>query len=146
MSKTRLSVSLASLATLAACGGYDTVTPAGQAVTTAPGAVVTAPAPPGTIVTTPGTVVQPGAVVQPGTAVVVAPTAGVRPGVGRVESNNRLSLAGGEDRPVRRLGVRMSDGVLQYVDTRAQNIAIGDRVELTADNHILYGMGPLPPR
>jgi hypothetical protein len=52
-----------------------------------------------------------------------------------------VSLAGGDSRPTRRLGLRMDDGTVQFVDTEAQNLAVGDRVELTADNHIRY---PLP--
>jgi len=128
--------SMAALATLAACGGYDTVTPASGAVVTAPaaGTVVTTPAP----VAVAPTVVAPGTVVTPGTAVIVPPSGGVHPGTGRVESSTRLSLASGEERPTRRLGLRMDDGTVQFVDTQAQNVDIGERVELTADNHIIY--------
>ena len=130
-------ISMAALATLAACGGYDTVTPAPGAVVTAPGtAVTTAPAP--AVAVAPPAVIAPGTVVTPGTAVVVPPASGVHPGVGRVESNTRLSMAGGQDRPTRRLGLRMDDGTVQFVDTQAQDLGIGDRVQLTADNHIIY--------
>ena len=153
MKRISMTLSAAALAALGGCGGYDTVTPVGQPVTTAPGAVVTttpgpvvaAPAPvvtaPAPVATVPsGTVVAPGAVVSPGVAVVVPGTAGVRAGVGRVESNTRISRAGGQGSPTRRVGVRMDDGTIQYVETEAANLEIGDRVELTADNHIRYGM------
>ena len=152
MNRVRLSFSLVALSTLAACGGYDTVTPAGQVVTTAPGAVVTTTSSP-QVVTSPSTppvVVQtqppvavqttpPATVVTPGTAVVIPPAASVRPGTGRVESNTRMSQASGLNPPVRRVGVKMDDGTVQFFDTQAQNLEVGDRVELTADNHIRYG-------
>lgn len=139
MRRVPLTLCAASLAALAGCVGYEPVTPAGQVVTSAPGAVVTTQ-PPATVVTTPppAVITQPQAVVTPGTAVVIPPVAGVRPGVGRVESNQRLSQAGGESRPTRRIGLRMDDGTVQFVDTEAQNLNVGDRVELTADNHIRY--------
>lgn len=142
MRRVTLTLCAASLATLAGCGGYDTVTPAGSYSTGTvytPAPVVTTPAPPVAVAPS-ATVVQPGTVVAPGTAVVVPPVAGVRAGSGRVESNTRVSRAGGEARPTRRIGVRMDDGTVQYVDTEAQGIEIGDRVELTADNHIRYGI------
>ena len=148
MRRVSLTVCAAALATLAGCGGYDTVTPVGSYSTgtvVTPAPVVTTPAPPVAVapsatVVQPGTVVAPGTtVVAPGTAVVASPVAGVHPGVGRVESNTRLSQASGLNPPVRRLGLRMDDGTVQFVDTQAQSIEIGDRVELTADNHIRYG-------
>lgn len=140
MKRTRLSLSIASLATLAACATYEPVTPAGQVVTTSPGAVVTTTPPSAAVVTQqpPAVVTAPQAVVTPGTAVVVPPAAGVRPGMGRVESNQRLSQASGPNPPVRRIAIRMDDGAVQFVDTQAQNVNVGDRVELTADNHIRY--------
>jgi len=148
MNRVRLSFSIAALTTLAACGGYDTVTPAAGVVTTSPGAVVTTTSPQAVVTSpsTPPTVIQtapaPATVaVAPGTAVVIQQqtAAGVRPGNGRVESNARMSQASGLNPPVRRLAVRMDDGTVQYLDTQAQNIEVGDRVELTADNHIRYG-------
>lgn len=145
MKKVPLTVCAAALATLGACAMDEPVTPAGGVVT-APGAVTTAPAPvvtspPVAVTTQPGTVaVAPGTVVQPGAAVVVPGAAGVRPGTGRVESSTRLSEASGFPNPLRRYGIRMDDNTVQFVDSRAPNLSIGDRVELTADNHIRYPM------
>jgi hypothetical protein len=137
MRKTPLLVS-AALASLAGCA-YEPVTPvpvvaAPAVVAPATTVVTTTPAP--AVVAVPQAVVAPQAVVTP---VVVA--TGVRPGLGRVESNNAMPQVVGEARPMRRVGLRMDDGTVQFVDTRAQNLAVGDRVELTADSHIRY---PLP--
>lgn len=139
MKRIPLPLSAVMLAALAGCVATDPVTPAGQAVTTSSGAVVTTtPPPPAAVVTPPAVVTTPQAVVPPGTAVIVPPAAGVRPGMGRVESNQRLSQASGLNPPVRRIAIRMDDGTVQFVDTQAQNVNVGDRVELTADNHIRY--------
>ena len=155
-----LTICAAALATLGACAMDEPVTPAGGVVT-APGAVTTIPAPvvtsppvavttqpgttttvaPGAVAVAPGAVaVAPGTVIQPGTAVVVPGAAGVRAGNGRVESSTRLSEASGFPNPLRRYGIRMDDNTVQFVDSRAPNLSIGDRVELTADNHIRYPM------
>ena len=143
MKRVPLTVTAAVLAALGGCVAYEPVAPAGTVVT-APNAVVTTPAP---IVTSPpvvvqssppATVVTPGVVVAPGTAVVVPPAVGVRPGMGRIDSSTRLSQASGLTNPLRRFGIRMDDGTVQFVDTQAPNLEIGDRVELTADNHIRY--------
>lgn len=145
MKRVPLSICVAAMATLGACAADEPVTPAG--VVTAPGATVsTAPAPvvtspPVAVTTQPGTYTTvPGTVVQPGAAVVVPGTAGVRPGTGRVDSSTRLSEASGIPDPLRRYGIRMDDGTVQFVDTRAPDLSVGERVELTADNHIRYPM------
>lgn len=116
---------IALAALLAGCGS-DPVQPAPVVVTPAP-----APAPAPTVVTVPAP-----QVVSPAPAVVVA-AATLRPGTGRVESVAALppsAAAGGSSS--RRVGIKMEDGTLQYVDTPAQWIALGDRVELTADGQI----------
>lgn len=147
MKRVPLSICVAALATLGACAVDEPVTPAG--VVTAPGAVVsTVPAPavvtapPVAVTTQPGTTttVTPGTVVQPGAAVVVPGAAGVRPGMGRIDSSTRLTEASGIPNPLKRYGIRMDDGTVQFIDTRAPNLDIGERVELTADNHIRYPM------
>ena len=59
------------------------------------------------------------------------------PGTGRIESLSALppsAAAGGSS--ARRIGIKMDDGTMQYVDTPAQWVALGDRVELTADGQI----------
>ena len=146
MKRIPLSLCVAAMATLGACATDEPVTPAG--VVTAPGATVsTVPAPavvtspPVAVTTQPGTYTTvPGTVVQPGATVVVPGSAGVRPGIGRIDSSTRLSEASGIPDPLRRYGIRMDDGTVQFVDTRAPNLSIGERVELTADNHIRYPM------
>ena len=148
MNRVSLTLCASALATLGGCAAYEPVTPAGQVVTapnatvTAPGAVVTTvPAP--VVTTVPAPVVTttpaPVAVLAPGTAVVVGPSAGVRAGNGRIDSSTRLAPASGLANPMRRYGVRMDDGTVQFIDSQAPNLEIGDRVELTADNHIRYG-------
>jgi len=107
-------LSLSAIALLGACASSDPVTPApAPVIVTTPAPVVTAPPP-----------------------VVVASPATVRAGWGRIESISALppsAVAGGTAKPLRRVGLRMDDGTVQYVDTAAEGIALGDRVELTGD-------------
>jgi hypothetical protein len=124
MSKLYFPLSLAAVAVLAACASSDPVTPApapAVVVTQAPAPVVTAPPP---------------VVVQQSAPGVVAPSA-LRPGFGRVEAITALppsAAAGGAS--MRRFGIKMEDGTVQYVDTAAQGINVGERVELTRDGQI----------
>ena len=114
MSRILVVFSAVALAALAGCGS-DPVTPA-------PAPVVVTPAP---------------AASPP----VVVATPAVRPGFGRVESITALpasSSAAAGGTPLRRLGVKMEDGTVQFVDTAAGNIAMGDRVELTSDGKIRH--------
>jgi hypothetical protein len=111
-----LFLSFAALALLTACGS-DPVTPAPAPV------VVVPPAAP--VVTSP----------QVTTAPVVVPTA-VRPGLGRIESITALpsaSAGGTASSSTQRLGIKMEDGTVQYVDSSAVGVAIGDRIELTRE-------------
>jgi hypothetical protein len=131
MMKLAFPLSLGALALLAACVSTEPVTPAPAPVVVQPApAVVTAP-PPGTVV-----------VPQAATAPVVVPTpTAIRPGFGRIESITALppsAAAGGTAKPMQRLGIKMDDGTVQYVDTGAQGVRLGDRVELTRDGHIRY--------
>jgi hypothetical protein len=110
-----LPLSLAALALVAGCA-EDPITPAPAPV------VVVPPAAP--VVTSPPVV----------TAPVVVPTA-VRPGFGRIESITALpsASAGGTAASSRqRLGIKMDDGTVQYVDSTAM-VAMGERVELTRE-------------
>jgi hypothetical protein len=112
------------LATLYGCGS-DPVQPA-PVVITPPPAVVTTPAP---------------AASAPPTTVVVTSPVAVHPGFGRVESINTVppsSAAAAGGQTMRRLGIKMEDGTMQFVDTSAGNIALGDRVELTPDGRIRH--------
>jgi hypothetical protein len=82
---------------------------------------------------------QPAVVAAPSTPVVVQATS-LRAGYGRVESISAIptSSGAGSTAPgaMRRLTIRMEDGTMQYVDSDAPNIAVGDRVQLTADGYI----------
>jgi hypothetical protein len=119
MTKLVLSLLFVALAGLVGCAS-DPVTPAPAPVVVAPAA-----SPPPTVV-----------VQAPTHTVVPAPTA-IRPGFGRIESITPVpptAAAGGTTH--QRLGIKMDDGTVQYVDTSAQGYAVGDRIELTRDGHI----------
>jgi hypothetical protein len=124
MNRLALPLSLTALAVLAACA-QDPVTPApAPVIVQQPAPVVTAPPP---------TVV----VQQP--APVPAVTA-LRAGFGRIESITAAptsAAAGGTT--MRRFGIRMEDGTVQYVDTAASGYSLGDRIELTKDGTIRRG-------
>lgn len=134
---TRVTVSLSAIA-LAALAGCATE----HRVASAPAPVVVNPAPAAVVV--PPTA-QPGTVVVPQTAapaVVVAPAPQpLRAGYGRIESIIPVpaSAAAGGSVPNanKRLTIRMDDGSLQYVDTAA-NLAVSDRVQLTADGRMIH--------
>jgi multidrug efflux pump subunit AcrA (membrane-fusion protein) len=107
-------LALATLALVAGCAYRATPAPTPVVIVPQPApAVVQAPAAP---------------------PVVVAPTA-LRPGTGQVESIAAVPASPRGD-AMRRLGIKMSDGTMQYVDSEVRNLAIGDRVELTADGYL----------
>ena len=139
MSKLAFALSVAT-AVLAGCATEHKVAPA-------PAPVVVQPAP------TAGTVIVPqqnpptAAVVVPPAApgsVVVAPAAPqpLRAGTGRIESllDIPASAAAGSSVPNanKRVGIRMDDGSLQYVDTAATGLAVGDRVAITSDGNMRH--------
>jgi len=133
-------LSVAALAALAGCATEHKVAPA-------PAPVVVQPAPPVVVQQpAPGTN-APSAVVVPqsGTgAVVVTPvaTGPLRAGYGRIDSIIDLApnAAAGSSVPGanKRVGVRMDDGTLQYIDTAAQDLAVGDRVSITSDGYMRH--------
>jgi hypothetical protein len=92
---------------------------------------------------------QPPAVVAaPAAPTVVVPQATVatlRPGAGRIETIAAVPSTSGAGSTAassaRRISVRMQDGTLQYVDTEAPNLSVGDRVELTSEGYIRH---PVP--
>ena len=123
MSKIYLPLSLVAVAMLAACAN-DPVTPAPAPVIVTPAPVVTAP--------------PPTVVAAPAGTVVATPTA-IRPGAGRVETITALpqsAAAGGTT--MRRYGIKMDDGTVQYVDSSAAGINMGERIELTSDGRIKH--------
>jgi hypothetical protein len=128
-------VSVAALAALAGCATEHKVAPA-------PAPVVVQPAAPVVVQPTPG---SPSAVVVPQTgAVVVTPvaTGPLRAGTGRIDSIMDLapSAAAGSTVPGanKRVGIRMDDGTLQYLDTAASDLAVGDRVSITSDGYMRH--------
>jgi hypothetical protein len=130
MTRLAFPLSLSALALLAACATSDPVTPAPAPVVIVSPPVVTAP-PAGTVAAPPSA-----------SAPVVVPTpAAVRPGFGRIESialSPASAAAGATAKPMRRLGIKMEDGTVQYVDTTAEGLSVGERVELTRDGYIRH--------
>ena len=86
-------------------------------------------------------VVSYGATPVVGRAIVV-PAIAVRPGTGVVESVTAVphmgSASAGASVPgnASRLGIRMSDGTMQFVDYAGRDISVGQRIELTSDGFI----------
>ena len=125
MLKLSFPLSLIAVAALAACASR---------VQPVPTAVIVTPAPAGTVVA--GSSVA----AAPSTAVTATAPA-LRAGAGRVESIAAMpqwSSSAGSAQPssMRRIGVRMDDGTMQFLDTDAPSLRVGDRVQLTADGYI----------
>jgi hypothetical protein len=119
-------LSAITLAVLAGCATES-------GITSAPAPVVAAPAQPAYVVAPAGTVVVPQA--GAGTMVVAPAAVALRAGFGRVESITAVpAAAGGQTaKPSSRVVMRMEDGSTQYFDTQATGMAIGDRIEITAN-------------
>jgi hypothetical protein len=112
-----LSLSVAGLALLAGCGS-DPVQPS-----------------PVVIVPPPQVIAAPPATPSPATVQTVA----LRPGFGRIQTLTAAptaSAGGSAPGAMQRLGIRMDDGSMQYVDTTATGLTVGDRVELTREGYI----------
>jgi len=69
-------------------------------------------------------------------------TGPLRAGTGRIDSMIDLtpSAAAGSTVPGanKRVGIRMDDGTLQYLDTAANDLAVGDRVSITSDGYMRH--------
>jgi len=139
MSKLAFTLSVAA-AVLAGCATEHKVAPA-------PAPVVVQPAPSaGAVVVPPQNPPAAAVVVPPAApgAIVVAPAAPqpLRAGTGRIESllDIPASAAAGSSVPNanKRVGIRMDDGSLQYVDTAASGLAVGDRVAITSDGNMRH--------
>ena len=99
-------------------------------IRTAPPPVVVAPTTAPYVITPSGQVVQPQ---SSGGMVVMAPSATpLRAGMGRIESIQPVSAAAGNT-PANssRVVTRMDDGSMQYFDTQAAGLTVGDRIEIT---------------
>lgn len=121
-------LSAIAVAVLAGCATESRITPAPAPV------VVVTPAPVPYVVAPAGMVVVPQA--SAAGAVVVAPAAlALRAGFGRIESILAIpsAAAGSTASSNRRIVMRMDDGSVQYFDTAAAGLAIGDRIEITSD-------------
>jgi hypothetical protein len=115
------------VAILAGCATESRITSAPAPVVVAPAAApVQAPA---------GMVVVPQA--SAAGMVVVAPAAApLRAGLGRIESILAIptaSAGGTASNSTKRIVMRMDDGSVQYFDTQAVALAVGDRIEITKD-------------
>lgn len=119
----KLTLAPLALAILAGCATHDRVTPA-------PAPVVVAPqAPAGTVV-----VPQPAA---GGSAVIVpAAPAPLRAGIGTIDSITPVPNSSN-----RRVAIRMADNSVQYVDTAAAGLGVGERVQITTDGYMKH---PVP--
>ena len=109
-------LSIAAVAVLAACGSRQ------------PNPIVVVP-PATPVVTVP----------QGQSAAPVVQAVQLRAGFGRIETMGSAPTASAGSTvasPMQRLGIRMDDGSMQYVDTPSQGLSIGDRVELTREGFI----------
>ena len=133
----KLALAPIALAFLAACATHDKVTSAPAPIVVSP-----APAPAGSVVVQQqpagGTVVVQQ---QPAAPIVVMPASAqpLRAGMGRIESiapapTAAAGSSAGES--TKRVAIRMADGTVQYVDTVATGMGIGDSVEITADGYM----------
>src|SRR2546426_5869564 len=152
MSKLPLPLSLTAAAILAGCATESKVAPAPAPVVVAPAAPAAAVVVPPSTAAAPAVVVPPSAAAAPtvivpqsGTAPVVVAAAAALPlraGTGRIDSILDIppSAAAGSNVPGanKRVGIRMDDGTIQYVDTAASGLAIGDRVAITSDGYMRH--------
>jgi len=121
-------LSTIAVAALAGCATEHRITSAPAPV------VVAAPVQAPYVLAPAGTVVVPQA--GPVGTVVVAPApVALRAGFGRIESILAVPNAavGGTAASTRRVTLRMDDGSMQYFDTEAPSLAVGERIEITKD-------------
>ena len=124
-----LTLSSIALAVLAACATESGITTAAPPVSVAP--VSVAPVQQPYVVTPNGAVV---AVPQAaGAMVVMAPSATpLRAGMGHIESIQPVAAGvGGKPSNSSRVVAKMDDGSMQYFDTAAPDMKVGDRIEIT---------------
>lgn len=120
---------LAALAALAGCATEDRVTPAPAPVVVNPPASTVVVQPQASATTTPSAIV-----IAPAPAPLVA-------GNGRIATIVPVtSAAAGGSAPggTKRIGVRMDNGgIVQYFDTTAAGVAVGDHVQITSDGKMI---------
>ena len=141
MSRFPFVLSSIAVAVLAGCASEYQVTPAPAPVVIAPAPVYAAP---GTVYAAPAPAGQAVIVQQAsGAAVVVPPAPGpLRVGFGRIDSITPIPVAaaggGTVNSATRRVGLRMDDGSVQYIDTVATPLAVGERIEITSDGRMRH--------
>ncbi|HEX4927710.1 MAG TPA: hypothetical protein VFV74_06895 [Burkholderiales bacterium] len=133
MTKLAASLSILAIAGLAGCAHEDRVTPATAPVLVPPSTTVVVP--PQSSVTVPQA-----AVPVPGTVVVAPAPAPLQAGMGTIDTivpvPASASAGGTASAPSRRVGIRMDSGVVQYVETTAQGLSIGERVQITPEGYM----------
>jgi hypothetical protein len=147
MSKLSFPLSVIAIAVVAGCASESTVAPAPAPVVVQPAPTAAVVTPPAAVVTAPTTTASTPTVVVPaaGTAPVVVAAAApqrLRAGTGRIDQiiNLPASAAAGSSVPgaTKRITIRMDDGSVQYLDTAAADISVGERVSLTNDGTMKY--------
>ena len=131
----KLALSLAAAATLAACGGHERVTPVYSSSAQPATVVVAQPMVTGTVIYPSTAYVPSGAV---GSTVILTQPLPLRPGFGKVDGITMVVNASNQPTGMRRLSLRMDDGTFQVVDTSGPSIAVGERIEITQDSMIRY--------
>ena len=131
MNRLPLTLSSIAVAVLAACATESGITTAAPPVSVAP--VSVAPVQQPYVVTPNGAVVAAPQAASPAAMVVIAPSATpLRAGMGRIESIQAVSAgAGGKPSNSSRVVAKMDDGSMQYFDTAAPDMKVGDRIEIT---------------
>jgi len=133
MIKLAASLSILAVAALAGCAHEDRVTPASAPVLVPPSTTVVVP--PQSSATVPQA-----AVAVPGTIVVAPAPPPLQTGMGTIDTivpvPASASAGGSASGPARRVGIRMDSGVVQYVETSAQGLSIGERIEITPEGYM----------
>jgi hypothetical protein len=128
-------LSTIAVAFLAGCATEQRITPAPAPAVVTP--VVVAPQQPAYVLTPSGPVmVLPPPQTTTGTVSVTPAAVALRSGFGRIESMQAVPSAasgGSVSNPTRRIAMRMEDGTLQYFDTQAPGMAVGERIEITGN-------------
>jgi hypothetical protein len=75
--------------------------------------------------------------------IIVAPApAPLMAGFGRIDSITPIpasaATGGTSPRPDKRIGLRMDNGAIQYVDTAAVGLSVGQRVEILSDGRMRH--------
>jgi hypothetical protein len=131
MTRLLLALSSIGLAFVAGCASEHRVAPAPAPVVVSPPAATTSSG---------AAVIVPQASAP---AVVVAPAPmPLRAGHGRIEAMVPVPAAAAAGSSVpgadKRLSIRMDDGTMQYLDTAAPNLALGERVQITSDGRMIH--------